>query len=84
MNGEKRYDYATTSFVSDEGITESCPAKILGFVRYNITKGISTPQFSGNKELSSASIVGDNHTVDNNMHVMVHTASDYILLEQTI
>jgi hypothetical protein len=68
MNGEKRYDYAMINFVSDEGITETCPAKILEFVRYNI-------------EVSSESI-GDNHTVDNNMYVVVHTVYDYILLEQ--
>ncbi len=77
----KKYDYAMIIFVSDEGITETCPAKILGFVRYNITKGISMPQLSGNEELSSASI-GDNHTVDNNLYVVVHTASDYNLLDQ--
>jgi hypothetical protein len=53
MNGEKRYDYAIINFVSDEGITETCQSKILGFVRYNITKGIPRPQLSGNEELSS-------------------------------
>jgi hypothetical protein len=66
--------------VSDEVITETCPSKILGFVRYNITKGILTPRFSGNEELSSTT-TRDNHTVDNNLYVMVHTASDYISLE---
>ncbi len=45
MNGKKRYDYAMINFVSDKGITETCPSKILVFVRYNITKGIPTPQF---------------------------------------
>jgi hypothetical protein len=68
-------------FVSDEGITETCPAKILGYVRYNITTGIPTPQFSGNEELSSMTI-RDNHAVDNNLYVVVHTASDYVLMEQ--
>ena len=77
MNSEKRYDYAIIYFVSDEGITETCPAKILGFVRYNIIKGIPTPQFSGNEVPTSTSI-GDNHTVDINLYVVVHTASDYI------
>jgi len=51
-NGEKRYDHAMINFVSGEGMTATCPAKILGFVHYNITKGIPTPQFSGNEELS--------------------------------
>ncbi len=68
-------------FVSDEGITETCPSKILGFVRYSISKGIPTPQFSGNGELSSTT-TRDNHNVDNNLYVVVHTASDYILLEK--
>ena len=43
--------------------------------------GIPTSQFSGNDKLSSASI-GENHTVDNNLYVVVHTASGYLLLEQ--
>ncbi len=63
MNGGKRYDYAMINFVSDEGITETCPSKLLGFVRYNITKGIPTPQFSGNEELSFTT-TRDNYTVD--------------------
>ena len=46
MNGEKQYDYAMIDFVSDECITETCPAKNLGFVRYNITTGFPLPQFS--------------------------------------
>ena len=49
MNGDKRYDYAMINFISDEGITATCQSKILGFVRYNITKGIPTPQFSGDE-----------------------------------
>ncbi len=41
MNGGKRYDYAMINFVSDEGITETCPSKILGFVRYNISLSVN-------------------------------------------
>jgi hypothetical protein len=81
MNGGKRYDYAMINFMSDEGITETSPSKILGFVRFNITKGIHTPQFSGNEELSSTT-TRDNHTADKNLYVVVHTASDYISLEK--
>jgi hypothetical protein len=81
MNGEKRYDYAMINFVSDDGITATCPAKILGFVHYNITKGIPTPQFSGNEELSLVTI-RENDTVDNNVYMVVHTASDYVSMEQ--
>ena len=32
MNGDKRYDYATIEFVSDDGTIATCPAMILGFV----------------------------------------------------
>ncbi len=81
MNGEKRYDYAMNNFVSDKGMTASCSAKNLGFVRYNITKGIPTPQFSGDEKLSLDTI-RDNDTIDNNVYVVVHTASDYVLMDQ--
>jgi hypothetical protein len=81
MDGEKRYDYAMIIFVSDEGITASCPAKILGFIRYSITKGIPTLQFSGDEELSLDTI-WDNNTVDNNVYVVVHTASNYVSMDQ--
>ncbi len=69
------------NFVSDKGMTFTCPAKILGFVRYNITKGIPTPQFSGDEELTLDSI-RDNNTIDNNVNVVVHTASDYVSMDQ--
>jgi len=81
MNGEKRYDYAMINFFSDKGMTTTCPAKILGFVHYNITKGIPTPQFSGDEELSLDTI-RDNDTIDNNVYVVVHTASDYVSMDQ--
>ncbi len=38
---------------NDDGTIATCPAMILGFVRYNITLGIPTPQFTGEEELSS-------------------------------
>jgi hypothetical protein len=41
----KRYDYAMIEFVSDDSTTATFPAMILGFVWYNITLGIPTPQF---------------------------------------
>ncbi len=31
MNGEKRYDYAMIDFLSDDGLSATCPAMILGF-----------------------------------------------------
>ncbi len=52
MNAQKRYDYAIIEFVSDEDTIATCPAMILGFVPYNITLSIPTPQFTGEEELS--------------------------------
>ncbi len=52
MNGNRRYDFAMIDFLLDDGDTATCPAKILGFVRYNITSGIPTPHISGNDRLN--------------------------------
>jgi hypothetical protein len=52
MNVQKRYNYALIEFVSDDGNIATCPARILGFVRYIITLGIPTPQFTSEEELS--------------------------------
>ncbi len=75
MNSQKRYDYAMIKFVSDDGIVATCPAMILGFVQYNITLGIPTPQFTGEEELS-LNTIQENMAVDNNLYVVVCTASD--------
>jgi hypothetical protein len=81
MNGQKRYDYAMIGFVSDEGTIATCPAMIPGFVQYNITLGILTPQFEGEEELS-LNTIQENMAFDNNLYVVVHTASDYVSSEQ--
>ena len=44
MNGAEQYNYAMINFALDDGETATCPAKILGFVRYNITSGVPTPK----------------------------------------
>jgi hypothetical protein len=54
---------------------------ILGFIQYNITLGISTPQFTGEEELS-LNTIQENMAVDRILYVMVHTASDYVSREQ--
>jgi hypothetical protein len=46
MNGQKIYDNAIIEFMSDDRTIATCPAMILGFVQYNITLGIPTPQFT--------------------------------------
>jgi hypothetical protein len=80
MNSQKRYDYAMIEFVSDDGTIATCPAMILGFVQYNITLGIHSPQFTGEEELTFNTI--QNMAVDNNLYMVVHTASDYVSSEQ--
>ncbi len=68
-------------FVSDDGTIATCPAIILGFVWYNITLGIPTPQFTGEEELTLNTMQKD-MAIDNNLYVVVHTASDYVSSEQ--
>ncbi len=43
--------------------------------------GIPTPQFTDEEELSLTTIQ-ENMAVDNNLYVMVHTASDYVSVDQ--
>ncbi len=50
-------------FVSDDGFSATCPAMILGFLRYNITLGIPTPHFS-DEEGQSLYTIQDNMAVD--------------------
>jgi hypothetical protein len=56
MNGGKRYDYAMINFVSDEGMTETCPSKILGFVRYNTLAARGLEEWRNFKELLTESV----------------------------
>ncbi len=67
--------------MSDDGTIATCPAMILGFVQYNTTLGILTPQFTGEEELS-LNTIQENMAVDNNLYVVAHTASDYVSSEQ--
>ncbi len=67
-------------FVSDDGNIDTCPARILGFVQYNITLGIPTPQFTG-EEVLSLNTIQEYMAVDNNLYVVAHTASDYVSSE---
>jgi hypothetical protein len=81
MNSRKRYDYTMIEFVSDDGTVATCPAMILGFVQYNITSGISTPQFTGEEELT-LNTTQENMANDNNLYLVVHTASAHVSSEQ--
>ena len=64
MNSQKRYDYTMIEFASGDGTIATCPAMILGFVQYNITLGIPTPQFTGEEE-QSLNTIQENMAVDN-------------------
>lgn len=75
--GQKRYDYAMIDFQAEDGTSSTCPAKILGFIRYDITLGIPTPHFSDDEGLSLDQI-HENMAVDNNAYAVIHTASDYL------
>jgi hypothetical protein len=79
-NGQKWYDYALVDFVDNDGATQSCPALMLGFIEYDITLGIPTPQFVHEDELSLSDIQ-QNMSIDNSLYVVVRTASDYIPYE---
>jgi hypothetical protein len=74
-NGQKWYDYALVDFVDNDGATKSCPALMFGFIRYNITLGIPTPQFIHEDELSLSDIQR-NMSIDNSLYVVVRTTSD--------
>jgi len=81
MNGNRHYDYALIDFVGDDGSTQSCPSLILGFIRYDITSGIPTPQFIHEQELTLLEIQ-QNRSIDNSLYAVVHTASEYLPFEQ--
>jgi hypothetical protein len=68
MNGDRCYDYALIDFVGDDGSTQSCPSLILGFIRYDITSGIPTPQFIHEQELSLLGIQ-QNRYIDNSLYM---------------
>ena len=74
MNGKQRYDYAMINFNDEMGQINTCPAKILGFIRYNLTTDIPTPHVVDNDDDSGLS--DDNHT-----YAVVHAASDYVSLD---
>ncbi len=68
-------------FVSDDGTIATCPEMILGFVWYSIKFGIPTPQFTSEEELA-LNTIEENLAVDNNLYMVVHTATDYVSSEQ--
>ena len=80
-NGHRQYDYALIDFEGDEGATKSCPSLILGFIRYDITLSIPTPQFIHEDELLLLDLQ-QNMSINNSLYAVVHSASDYLPYEQ--
>jgi len=70
------------NFTDDNNATNTCPAKILGFIRYNVTLGIPTPHFidTGIDCITQIEKTGmfpeDKHT-----YAVIHTASDYVSVD---
>ena len=56
----------------------TCPAQILGFIKYE-SRGIPTPELIDNN-LSLGDIKGQN-MIDNTMYAVVHTAISYVSWE---
>ncbi len=81
MNGDRWYNYAMIDFITDNGDTKCCPAKILGFIRYKKTLGIPTPQFIQDECLTIEEIKWNNFS-DNSLYIVVHVASDYLTLDR--
>ena len=77
MNGEQRYDYAMVKFVAEDDSIKTAPAKILGFVRYDITQDIPTPHFC---EVMRQSLqeVQANKAYDHHLYVVIHASSTYL------
>ena len=77
MLGQPRYDFAMVKFVSEDNSIETCPAKVIGFIKYNVTRGIPTPHFSVELQQSVQERKA-NDDVDNHLYVVIHAASTYL------
>ena len=80
-NGQRQYDYTLIDFEGDGGKNKSCPSLILGFITYNITLGIPTPQFIHEEELLLFDIQ-QNMYINNSLYAVFHPASDYLPFKQ--
>ena len=79
MYGEPRYDFAMVRFLDHDRTIKTAPAKVIGFVKYNLTKSIPTPYFC--EELGqSLHEIRKNDVVDDNLYVVVHSSSTYLSL----
>ena len=81
LRGEHRYDFAMVQFQDDDNTVRTCPAKIIGFIKYDETPGIPTPHFV-NDDGQSLAEISTNNVVDDNLYAVVHTSSDYLSMEK--
>jgi len=82
VNGKERYDYAMINFKDDNDVTNTCPAKILGFIQYNVTLGIPTPHFVDvGKDLFAHFYEMGSFPEDEHTYAVIHTAADYVSMD---
>jgi hypothetical protein len=68
-------------FQDNNDRVQTCPAKIIGFIKYNETPGIPTPHFV-NDALQLLAEIRANNIVDDNLYAVVHTLSNYLSLDK--
>ncbi len=81
VSGSKRYDYAMVQYENDDRSLGTCPAKIIGFVHYDKTHGITTPHFVDCMGLGLQEICDMNQT-DHHLYAVVHTAEKYLSYDE--
>jgi hypothetical protein len=77
MHGESRYDYAMVKFLADDNSINTAPAKIMGFLRYDITPGVPTPHLSDSLQQSLEELQATNAR-DDHLYVVIHASSTYL------
>ena len=80
MYGEPRYDFTMVRFLDHDKTIKTAPAKVIGFVKYNLTKSIPTDYF-GEELRQPLHEIQNNDVVDDNLYVAVHASSTYLSLE---
>ncbi len=81
VSGSKRYDCTMVRFENDDGSLATCPAKIIGFVHYDKTPGISTLYFFDCMWLGLQKICAMNQ-MDHHLYAIVHTAEKYLSYDE--
>ena len=80
MYGKPRYDFAMVRFLDNDRTIKMAPAKVIGFIKYNLTKSIPTPYFC--EELrQTLQEIQNNDIVDNHLYVVIHSSSTYLSLD---